>query len=117
MRLFQNLREYENLHIVLWLMKDTCWLLEWKLAGVCMAIPTIGVALHITWRHRKNNAELFHSIAVSNWICANAVWMLGEFFYDDTLRPLAGVFFGFGFISLAIYYLVILPKKYKASKG
>jgi hypothetical protein len=104
-----KLRQYENFHIVLWLMKDTCWLMEWKIAGIVMIVPTIAAAFHITWLGRKNTADLYHNLAVSNWICANAIWMIGEFFFDDTFRPFARVFFSIGFVFLAAYYFGVLP--------
>lgn len=108
---FKNIREYENLHIVLWLIKDTCWVMLWKIPGLIMIVPTIGVAMHITWLGRKNTSELLHNIAVSCWICANSIWMIGEFFYDDTLRPVSIVFFASGVIAVAVYYLIVLPRK------
>jgi hypothetical protein len=106
-----KLREYENFHIVLWLLKDTCWLMEWKLEGIIMIVPTIAAALHITWLGRRNTANLFHNLAVSSWISGNAVWMIGEFFFDDTLRPFAKVFFSIGVMFLAVYYFGVLPKE------
>ncbi len=106
-----KLREYENFHIVLWLMKDTCWLMEWKIAGIVMIVPTVAAAFHITWLSRKNTANLYHNLAVSNWICANAIWMIGEFFFDDTFRPFARVFFSMGFVFLAAYYFGVLPRE------
>jgi hypothetical protein len=105
-----KLRGYENFHIVLWLMKDTCWLMEWKTAGIVMIVPTIIAAFHITWLERKTTGDLYHNIAICNWICANAVWMIGEFFFDDRLRPVSAVFFAVGFVFLTIYYLLVLPK-------
>ena len=53
----QKLRHYENLHIPLWLLKDTCWMLQWKLLGVTMIIPTLSVAVIIalnTWREKDD---------------------------------------------------------------
>ncbi|MFM9007686.1 MAG: hypothetical protein ACKORE_03805 [Bacteroidota bacterium] len=29
-------RAYENFHIVLWLLKDTCWVSDFKTAGLIM---------------------------------------------------------------------------------
>jgi hypothetical protein len=112
----QKLRGYENFHIVLWLMKDTCWLMEWKMAGIVMIVPTIIAAFHITWLERKNISDLYHNIVVCNWICANAVWMIGEFFFDDRLRPVSAVFFCVGFVFLAIYYLLVLPRMLRNQK-
>lgn len=38
-------RKLENLHIVLWLIKDLCWAMLWKPLGLIMIVPTIGAAL------------------------------------------------------------------------
>jgi hypothetical protein len=111
----KNIREYENLHIALWLVKDTCWVMGdrfplMRYPGMFMIIPTILVAIHIAWRSRHNISDLFHNVAVCLWISANATWMTGEFFYDDGLRPYAMVFFVLGLIVIAAYYGVQLPK-------
>lgn len=111
-----KLREYENFHIVLWLLKDTCWVMDFKIPGLIMILPTISVAIHITWLHRKSMSELFHNLAVVLWISANSVWMIGEFFFNDTLRPIATVFFIIGLILVAAYYFIVKPKELKAAK-
>ena len=110
---FSKIREYENLHILLWLLKDTCWVLFWKTAGMIMIIPTIGVAIHITWLRRSIKADLYHNLAVCFWISANSAWMVGEFFFDDTLRPVSTVFFILGLITVGLYYSMVLPKEKK----
>lgn len=106
-----KIREYENLHILLWLLKDTCWVLLWETGGIIMIVPTITVALHITWISRKKISELFHNLAIVFWICANSVWMIGEFYFDDSLRPISTVFFAAGLILMFIYYAILLPRK------
>ena len=109
--LLKNIREYENLHIALWLVKDTCWVMTWKAAGMTMIIPTLLVAIHLAWRSRKNVADLFHNIAVCCWIMANTTWMTGEFFYRDDLRPFAMIFFTAGLVIVAFYYIHYFPKR------
>lgn len=110
----KNIREYENLHIALWLIKDTCWAMTFRTAGMLMIVPTLFVALHIAWKSRNNISDLFHNIAICLWIAANATWMTGEFFYDDTTRPYAMAFFIAGLIVVAMYYLLhYFPQKAK----
>ncbi len=109
--LFKNIREYENLHIALWLLKDTCWVMSFKVGGMLMIIPTLLVAVHLTWKSRKNIADLFHNIAVCLWITANAIWMTGEFFYNDTFRPYSTVLFLTGIVVVAFYYAIHFPKR------
>ena len=102
---FQNVREYENLHVALWLIKDACWVMTFRLAGMIMIIPTLAVAIHLAWKSRKNNTELHHNVAICYWIAANGMWMTGEFFYNDALRPYAMVLFAAGLVVVANYYL------------
>ena len=101
----KSIRSTENLHILLWIFKDSCWCYDLKVIGVSMIVPTLIVAGLITWRMRENREELTHNIAVFLWICANSVWMIGEFFFDDGTRPIALVFFGLGLTVLAFHYI------------
>lgn len=43
-----NIRKFENVHILLWLLKDLCWVMDYKTAGVVMIVPTVGIAVCIT---------------------------------------------------------------------
>lgn len=108
----ERFRKIENLHILLWLLKDLCWAMLWRPLGIAMLIPTLAVALLITWQTRHLKAELFHNLAVTFWICANGFWMLIEFWgYDEDLRIYTAIPFGIGLFFIGIYYLVILPKE------
>jgi hypothetical protein len=78
-----------------------------KPLGMLMIIPTLYVAIDITWRSRNIRTDLFHNVAVTLWICANATWMTGEFFFDDHFRPYAMVFFTLGLAVIAYYYLFV----------
>lgn len=105
----QSYRWIENGHILLWLVKDTCWALEFKPGGVFMIFPTVFVAFYILWRSRKIRAELYHNIAVCCWILANSVWMLGEF-NDNDFRIYAASLFISGLAVLAVYYTFFFKK-------
>jgi hypothetical protein len=60
-----------------------------------MILPTLLVAIDITRRARRDAAEFWHNLAMCAWICANAVWMTGEFFFNDSWRTGSpGVFRG-----------------------
>lgn len=98
-------RKIENLHVALWLLKDTAWVSDWKLLGLFMVAPTLAVALKICWDTRRSFSDLVHNVAVALWICANTTWMVGEFYYNDMTRPFARVFFFSGMALLITYYL------------
>jgi hypothetical protein len=105
--LIKNLRKYENLHIAFWLVKDTCWCVLFKPLGMIMIIPTLYVAIDICWRTRMQRSDFFHNLAIAFWICANATWMTGEFFFNDSFRPFAMVFFVAGLLAVAYYYIFL----------
>ena len=106
-------RKTENLHIVLWLMKDISWCLMFRTLGVIMIVPTLGSAIYITWRARDIKTDLAHNLAVVFWISANAWWMIAEFFaFDETGlwhgisgRQFALVPFAMGAAILLYHYL------------
>jgi len=112
--MLDKIRKFENMHIALWLLKDTCWVMDLKAAGMFMIVPTLSVAFYITWQMKEHKAELFHNLAVCFWIMANSVWMTGEFFYNDSTRPAAMVFFVAGLLCIAYYYLGLLPGRRKS---
>ena len=78
-----------------------------------MIIPTIAVAVHITWLRRKIRSDLYHNLAICLWISGNSIWMIGEFFFDDTFRSVVVVLFGTGLLSVLYYYLIELPRQKK----
>jgi hypothetical protein len=97
-------RHFENLHIPLWLMKDTCWLLQWKLLGVAMIAPTLGVAIAIAIKTFRED-EFWINLAICFWISANAYWMCCEFFNEEAFKGYAIYPFVVGFISVAMFYV------------
>lgn len=112
-----NFRRTENLHILLWLLKDISWAMNLRIAGLVMIVPTLTVAILITWQTRHMKSELFHNLAVDFWITANCTWMIGEFFHWDEnlwhgygLRQASIIPFTLGLGILAYYYLVLYKK-------
>jgi hypothetical protein len=102
-------RWLENAHILLWLVKDTCWAMEWRTGGIIMIFPTLLTAIYILWKSRKIRAELFHNIAVCLWISANSLWMIGEF-TEHEYRPYAATLFFIGLSTLAVYYTLFFKR-------
>lgn len=105
----QQFRWLENAHIFLWLIKDTCWAMEWKPGGIFMIFPTLTVAFYLLWKSRRVRAEVFHNIAVCLWIMANSIWMVGEFFEKET-RHYAVILFLTGLLLLIVYYAFFFVK-------
>lgn len=98
-------RQYENLHIPLWLLKDTCWMLHWKLFGIIMIVPTIAVAFIIVLKNWYGKKDSFWiNLAVLFWILGNSYWMLCEFFDHEELKDYAGAAFVAGMLSVAYFY-------------
>lgn len=117
-------RKMENLHIVFWIIKDISWCMGWVLLGIAMIIPTLLVAVFISWRTRTIASELAHNLAVTFWICANSTWMIMEFVHMDTAlffglltgKQLSLIPFTIGSLILLEYYLIQRPKEIKQNR-
>jgi len=110
-------RRIENLHILLWLVKDACWAINLKIPALIMIIPTLWVAILITYQTRKITSEFLHNLAIDFWITANCTWMVGEFTGWDAnlvgpygLREFSLIPFGIGLFILGYYYLIYARK-------
>jgi hypothetical protein len=49
-------------------------------------------------------------LAISCWILGNAIWMTGEFYFNDEIRSVAMPFFGIGLVVIAYFYSWVNPK-------
>jgi ABC-type Mn2+/Zn2+ transport system permease subunit len=103
MELWERIKKYESLHIVFWLIKDSCWMLELKWLGIIMVIPTLIIAAIIVYITLKTT-DVFLNLAILFWICANSFWMYIEFFTTGERKLWASIPFSLGFIFVAIYY-------------
>ncbi len=102
----RKIRHFENLHIPLWLLKDTCWMLQWKIAGVLMIIPTVIVAILITIISVKEKTDEFWvNLAICFWIFANSYWMICEFMDHESIKDYAGYPFLAGMICVGYFYI------------
>lgn len=109
----KSIRSFENIHIPLWLMKDTCWMLDWKYLGVTMIIPTIAVAIALTVKTMKDKShQLWVNLATCFWISANAFWMCCDFFNHIDYKNYAGIPFAMGFLCILFFYIVKLKDYY-----
>lgn len=97
------------MHIVLWLLKDLCWVTVFKIGGIIMVFPTVFMAIYITIKSWQIQEERGFNLAVICWILANSTWMLGEFFELNFTSFLAAILFVVGLICCGTYLF-----KYKA---
>lgn len=112
-------RRMENMHIVFWLLKDISWCLFWRELGIAMIIPTLTIAIMISWRTRHIASELAHNLAVALWISANSFWMISEFLeFDEKIvilgingKQLSLIPFIAGLLILLNYYLLQRPRE------
>ncbi len=111
-------RKMENLHIVFWLIKDISWCMLWRPLGIAMIVPTLLIAIVISWQTRQYMSELCHNLAITFWISANSYWMISEFFHFETItitgnitfKHVALIPFFAGIFFLAFYYIYWKPR-------
>ena len=106
----ERLKRYDNLHIVFWLIKDSCWMLELRWLGAIVMVPTLYLAFYIILKTLQQK-EVYINIAIFFWILANSFWMMMEFFNHNHLKNLASIPFALGFVFVAIFYFKYEFKK------
>lgn len=111
-----TLRKLENAHVGFWLMKDTSWCQHWTVLGLVCAVPMLLLSMKLVYDCRRDPEELVHAIATVLWICANIVWMIGEFYFDDGIRWATRPFFFLGILILVAYYTVTFLKRLTRQK-
>lgn len=99
----------ENFHVLLWLIKDACWMLNFKTMGLLMVVPTLSFAFYFVLKSSKDLFQRISSMAVFCWITANAWWMVSEFYFED-LKQFALLPFSVG-LGLMIYYVYAIFTK------
>jgi hypothetical protein len=114
MELWEKIKKMESLHIVFWLIKDSCWMLQFKWLGIMMVIPTLTIAAFIVFITRKSN-DVFINLAVLAWISANSFWMYIEFFTSGELKYWSSIPFALGFLFVGVYYYKTIINKVKSS--
>jgi len=113
----QKENRLDNIHVVLWLIKDLCWVLEWKYLGLFMVFPTIGMALFIFLKSAKYSTSYFFNLAIVCWIIANSSWMIGELFFSETQMHHIYILTKYGastlfIIGLGVLFLYLLHTLY-----
>lgn len=93
---------------------------KWAIVGFLLRGKlNIGNSAGLDYRELiKCTSDFYHNLAITCWILGNAVWMVGEFYFEDTTRYLAIPFFIFGLFFIVWYYLFVAEniEKQKASE-
>ncbi len=80
-------------------------MMQWKVLGIFMIVPTILVAMIITYKSsREKDDEAWINFAICFWISANSYWMICEFMQHEELKNYAGFPFVAGMICVAVFY-------------
>lgn len=101
----EKVKHYENLHIPLWLIKDTCWMMEWKEVGVIMIVPTMLVSIILvifSWKRKEE--EFWINLAIFFWISANSYWMITEFVDRLDIKTYSLIPFILGMVCVVYFY-------------
>lgn len=77
----------------------------WKPLGIAMIIPTLGFAVWFCIKSFQTT-EFYVYLATLFWICANALWMILEFYQQENYKYISVILFLIG-IAFIFYYIVI----------
>lgn len=99
----KDIHKSENLHIIFWLAKDVCWIMEWQILGIIMIVPTVLMAVYIAVKTKHENVY-YINLAILAWITANAYWMICELTDHLHLKDYAMIGFLLGFVFSGIFF-------------
>jgi hypothetical protein len=110
MEFLDKIRKFESMHVVFWLIKDTCWMLEFKWLGAIMMFPTLFLAVYLIYKtlHTK---DVYINAAIFFWILANSFWMMMEFFNNNHYKYYSAIPFALGFVFVGLFYFKSFIKK------
>jgi hypothetical protein len=100
-----NQRQLDIIHVPLWILKDTFWMMEYKTLGLLMIIPTLSVAIILCFKSYKYIQRFLLNLTVLCWISANALWMVSDF-YEWPTQWISLILFGTGLITTAYFFYV-----------
>ena len=109
--MIDKIRKTENLHIVFWLVKDLCWMMEFKTAGAIMILPTLAMAFYVTYLSSQNLKTVLVNLAIIFWILANSAWMLNDF-YLNVPKSVSLIFFIAGIATILLYIWIAFIQPY-----
>lgn len=90
MPFFNDWREYENFHLVLWLGKDLAWCLLNKPMWFVFTPPTFLINLDFICLTATVDGLLVdhvHYVSLLLWVIGNGTWALGELYWIDNDDP------------------------------
>lgn len=133
----------ENAYILFWISKDLFWsfgtgdltqglnsAIIYEIFAMCFGFSALCVYLVTAYIYRRKKLRFLDGLTTVFWICANYVWMCGEFFvrydhlqHDDgspgddrNTRIAAATFFAVGF-ALQMYVSAVLYLRYRARRN
>jgi hypothetical protein len=107
--MIDKIRKTENLHVVFWLFKDMCWMMEYKTAGALLILPTLAMAFYVLYLSKNKLDLIIVNVAIIFWICANSAWMMSDF-YNDLPKSVSLLFFIAGILTMFFYVWIAFIK-------
>lgn len=100
--------KFDGIHLLLWLIKDTLWVMGFKYATLLMIIPTVSYTCYLLYKNRENRSFFILYIAILFWLLGNSAWIVNDFFLQNKYNTVCYVFFILGILTTFFH---ILKKK------
>lgn len=90
--------------------------MEYRVAGLIIAVPTILVAFWMCFITYKESDHFLPNVSIAFWIVANANWMVAEF-YDLKTKPYSIYPFLLGVLAFVIFVYIKLISRKKTNQN
>ena len=100
--------QIDTWHILLWLLKDTLWVMSFKYLAIAMIIPTVLYTLYILKLNYQQKFYFFNYLAILFWLLGNSFWILNDFLFNQKYVWVCYILFSIGIVILLLQLLTKL---------
>ncbi|MFN0203897.1 MAG: hypothetical protein ACKVTZ_20420 [Bacteroidia bacterium] len=101
--------KFDGFHLLLWLIKDTLWVMGFKNATLFMVFPTLTYTFYLLYKNYQDKDFFILYLAILCWLLGNSAWIINDFWLQNQYDKVCYVFF---FLGIAVSIFHILRQKY-----
>lgn len=97
--------KFDSIHLLLWLIKDTVWVMGFKHIAIFMIFPTVGYTCFLLYKNYSDQNYFILYSAILCWLLGNSAWILNDFLFDNKYNKVSYLFFALG-ILITCYQII-----------
>ena len=97
--------KFDSIHLLLWLVKDTLWVMGFKYATLFMILPTVGYTFYLLSKNYQDKNYFILYLAILCWLLGNSAWILNDFLFENKYNVICYALFLLG-IAIILFHIL-----------